>query len=113
MKKYIMLPALLLAAFAVGTGRCAKKKERAAATTEEQSNNHPENLSSDMFSETGNNVDATEQSVTPKTGGVCTVDPCATITFTVDSTDTSYKFLDTITIDYGTAGCEHNGRIRK
>ncbi|MCX6180739.1 MAG: hypothetical protein NT150_02260 [Bacteroidetes bacterium] len=40
-------------------------------------------------------------------------DPCANFTYEVDSTNKLNKFVKKMTIDYGTAGCIWEGRVRK
>ena len=40
-------------------------------------------------------------------------DPCAVKTIEVDSVDKAHRFVKKLTIDYGTAGCTWDGRVRK
>jgi hypothetical protein len=42
-----------------------------------------------------------------------TPDPCANISYEVDSTDKSNKFLKKMTIDYGNSGCSWDEKVRK
>ncbi len=48
-----------------------------------------------------------------KTDGGPSPDPCANITYEVDSTDKFKKFLKKMTIDYGNSGCTWDGKVKK
>lgn len=105
----------LLIAGMTGIYSCGKKKLE-KATTSAEDNDLVESLFTDIFNISSSaNHDADDTLGTSKTGSTLTAftDTCADIKVITDTTNDGQWYAKSIIIDFGSTGCEHNGRIRK
>jgi len=114
-KRFVMASALMVAlGYSCNKDRVVPYEELPAATAVEsaQDNKTSDAMYTHVYTVVHTEVSNVEDQAL-KMENALDADPCAVKTIEVDSVDKAHRFVKKLTIDYGTAGCTWDGRVRK